>query len=69
MERLIEELAKLPLEAQIAYAIIGAVMLAAFFLWPAVFYYSFRLPVLATAWTIRKFKSKPDDKDDNTPAV
>ncbi|WGJ06619.1 hypothetical protein [Brucella intermedia] len=68
---IIEELSKLPIEAQVAYAIIGAVMLAAFFLWPAAIYYSFRAFVAAPVWIARKFGIKKPEKtkDDNTPAA
>ena len=71
MEKFIEELSKLPLEAQIAYGLIGAVMLAVLFLWPAAIYYSFRAFVAAPAWIARKFgvKKPGERKDDDTPAA
>lgn len=73
MEQVFTELAKLPLEAQIAYGIIGILILVVVFLWPLAIYYPIRLLISALVWIARKFKAKPDEKnpddDSDTPAA
>ena len=67
MEQFIELYSQLPLEAQIAYGLVGIIVMAAIIAVPFVVYFSIRLPILAADWAINKFKSKPDD--DDTPAA
>ncbi|HHV66470.1 MAG TPA: hypothetical protein GXX48_02295 [Ochrobactrum intermedium] len=72
MEQVFTALAKLPLEAQIAYGIIGILILVVFFLWPLAIYYPVRLVIAAAGWIVRRFGIKPDEKasdDDDKPAA
>ncbi|WP_139974655.1 hypothetical protein [Ochrobactrum sp. CGA5] len=68
MEQFIELYSQLPLEAKIGYGVVGIIVIAMIIAVPFVVYCSIRLPILAAAWAINKFKSKPDD-DDDTPAA
>ena len=73
MERFIELFSQLPLEAQIAYGIVGVIVIAGMIVMITAFYWSFHLMVAAPIWLARKFGTKPDEKNpddnDDTPAA
>ncbi|WP_226622352.1 hypothetical protein [Brucella anthropi] len=75
MEQVFTALAKLPLEAQIAYGLVGIIVIAGIVALIAAFYWSVHLMVAAPIWLARKFGTKPakknsdDDNDDASAAV
>lgn len=74
MEKFIELFSQLPLEAQIAYVLVGIIVIAGIVALIAAFYWSFHLMVATPIWLARKFgtkpaKKNPDDDNDDTPAA